>query len=149
MCVAWRDVDGCGLDGTRRPRRDRNCSSNIQPSETGWCECKDGTGAHFQIEFDCPVGGNVERKEIFTCARVCVARIQEGRDKSLKLSRAYEASTKRAETIMEQERRRREEAEKRKREEAEREEAARPIRAMIQRGDDLIGEVRFSALQQP
>lgn len=59
----------------------------------------------------------------------------------MKLSRAYEASTKRAETIMEIERRRREEAERRKREEEEREEAMRPIRAQIQRGDDLISEV--------
>jgi hypothetical protein len=98
---------------------------------------------NFQAEFDCPVTGQLERKESFTCARVCISRVQEGREKSMKLSRAYEASTKRADTIMEIERRRREEAERRKREEEEREEAMRPIRAQIQRGDDLISEVNI------
>ena len=142
MCVAWRDIDGCLLSGARRPRKDRNCSSVIAPAQTGWCECKEESGVHFQIEFECSVNGRPERTESFTCAKECKSRILDGRQKSLKLSRAFEASTKHAETLAERERRRHEEAERKRREEEEREEALRPIRAMIQRGDDLIAEVR-------
>jgi hypothetical protein len=145
MCVAWRDVEGCVLDGARRPSRDKACSAVILPTETGWCDCKDGTGTHFHIDFDCAVAGRTERKESITCAHVCMSRIQDGRDKSLKLSRAYEASTKRGESLIEAEKRRKEEAERKRREEEAREAAAQPIRALIRDGDNLVGEVRTDA----
>jgi hypothetical protein len=146
MCVAWRDVEGCVLDGVRRPRHDKDCSAVILPQETGWCDCKDGTGTHFHIDFDCAIAGRIDRKESITCARVCMTRIQDGRDKSRKLSRAYEASAKRAESLIEAEKRRKEEAGRRRREDEEREAAAQPIRALIREGDDIVGEVREHAL---
>jgi hypothetical protein len=74
-----------------------------------------------------------------------MSRIQDGRDKSLKLSRAYEASTKRGESLIEAEKRRKEEAERKRREEEAREAAAQPIRALIRDGDNLVGEVRTDA----
>jgi len=114
MCVAWRDLDGCVLEGKRRPRNDLNCSDPILPSQTGWCDCKDSTGSQFQIEFDCLAVDSRERKETFTCSRMCSTRVQQGLEKSHKLSRAFEASTKRAETLIEIEKRRREEAEQKK-----------------------------------
>jgi hypothetical protein len=142
MCVAWRDVEGCLLDGVRRPRQDKDCSAVIHPAEIGWCDCKDSTGTHFHIDFDCVEAGRTDRKEGITCARVCMSRIQDGRDKSRKLSRAYEASAKRAESLVEAEKKRKEEAERKRREEEEREAAAQPIRALIREGDDIVGEVR-------
>lgn len=146
MCVAWRDVEGCVLDGVRRPRHDKDCSAVILPSETGWCDCKDGAGTHFHVDFDCAVEGRTERKESITCARTCMSRIQDGRDKSRKLSRAYEASAKRAEILVEAEKRRKEEAERKRREDEEREAAAQPIRALIREGDDMVGEI-FSMIE--
>ena len=71
-----------------------------------------------------------------------MSRIQDGRDKSRKLSRAYEASAKRGESLVEAEKRRKEEAERKRREDEEREAAAQPIRALIREGDDIVGEVR-------
>jgi hypothetical protein len=138
MCVAWREIDGCIIDGSRNPFKDRNCSTVILPAQAGWCDCKEPAGSLFHIEFDCDKADHPKRIEAFTCARVCSSRIRDGLDKSRKLLRAEQASSTYAEEL---DRRWREEKERKRREEEELELVLRPIRKLILHGDDLLAKV--------
>mmetsp|Transcript_39018 Transcript_39018/g.103109 ORF Transcript_39018/g.103109 Transcript_39018/m.103109 type:complete len:263 (-) Transcript_39018:596-1384(-) len=141
MCVGWRDMDGCILDGSRTSHNDLNCSDLVSKERTGWCECRDHSGSMFQIYFDCPSVAGSDRQEVFTCANMCFQRAEAMGGKNKQLG---PDSSHRRESLIQIERRRREVAERERLDRQAKEEAERPLRAHVKRGDDLIAEVRSS-----
>eukprot|EP00292_Cryptomonas_paramecium_P008086 CAMPEP_0113706904 /NCGR_PEP_ID=MMETSP0038_2-20120614/28042_1 /TAXON_ID=2898 /ORGANISM="Cryptomonas paramecium" /LENGTH=345 /DNA_ID=CAMNT_0000632265 /DNA_START=411 /DNA_END=1449 /DNA_ORIENTATION=- /assembly_acc=CAM_ASM_000170 len=138
MCVGWRDMDGCILDGSRTSHNDLNCSDLVSKERTGWCECRDHSGSMFQIYFDCPSVAGSDRQEVFTCANMCFQRAEAMGGKNKQLG---PDSSHRRESLIQIERRRREVAERERLDRQAKEEAERPLRAHVKRGDDLIAEV--------
>lgn len=60
-CVGWRDTQECSSTGPRDPANDQDCSTPIDSTHSGYCDCGGST-----IDMNCG-------HSTFTCAELCAA----------------------------------------------------------------------------
>ena len=60
----WRQTGGCSVDGPREPTRDKGCLESISRTDSGYCECLDGSK---KMKKGC------EPAQYLTCEEACSA----------------------------------------------------------------------------
>lgn len=67
-CVGWRQTTGCTSTSSRDPDNDKDCATMIPPTDSGFCECSDGTTR----PLDCDTEDDwLSRRDWETCAEAC------------------------------------------------------------------------------
>lgn len=60
-CIGWHQTSECAAAGPLEPQNDQDCSTPIQSSWSGYCECADRV-----VGFDCG-------HSVITCAEACAS----------------------------------------------------------------------------